>query len=296
MTNWAGAGEALLVAGPGTVDLSAVLGRVGEVLLATTPPWRVRRLSPMADAVDRASLKRHVDELVDRDVTTLLIALGGLVAMIDDEPALVIAKDYGDYPEDTTLPLRWICERLRSCRADRVVVVACLDGQSRADSRAGRGGNPRRSLARGRLEALRAIVGRQPGARRAALDDPGDAHRGGCPRAHGAGVAGRGARGGCDPCRRRPRRRLLAFDRSATPATGIREPRSHTAVVRDLDPDVRGNARRSGRDLRRSDRSRARPDRGVRVLSDDNERSGPASSPAGLGGDSSRIQVLLFGG
>ena len=50
--------------------------------------------------------------------------------MHGDEPCLVTGSDVARYPEDATLPLAWIRDRLRNCRADRVVVVGSLEGPS----------------------------------------------------------------------------------------------------------------------------------------------------------------------
>lgn len=139
MTNRVGAGAAMLVAGHGMVqanpELIHLLGRIGESLLATPADWRIRRLSSIAgerDAADRASLKRHLDEIAEQDVDVLLIVIAGAVVGAEDEPSLVTGAEYREYPEEATLPLRWICSRVRTCRAPCVVIVASLDGDRRA--------------------------------------------------------------------------------------------------------------------------------------------------------------------
>lgn len=117
--------------GDGTEALTSLVAQIGETLLANSGEWRVRRLSPLAgerDGADRASLKRHVAELCEADVDVIVLALAGIVEMHADEPCLVTGPDAKRFPEDATLPLTWIRDRLRTCRADRVVVVASLDG------------------------------------------------------------------------------------------------------------------------------------------------------------------------
>jgi hypothetical protein len=60
----------------------------------------------------------------------------------DGEPALVTGAGCRENPDDATLPLRWICERLRRCAAERVAVVLSAAapgdrGPARAANRAG---------------------------------------------------------------------------------------------------------------------------------------------------------------
>jgi len=128
-------GAAILAVGYGLADatpaLTSLVAQIGETLLAIG--WRVRRLSPLAgerDGADRASWKRCVSEVCDADADVIVLALAGRIVMHADEPCLVTGTDVGRFPEDETLPLEWIRERLRNCRADRVVVVGSFDGPS----------------------------------------------------------------------------------------------------------------------------------------------------------------------
>src|SRR5512146_1650961 len=117
--------------GDATAPLTTLVAQIGETLLANSGGWRVRRLSPLAgerDGADRTSLKRHVSELCEAEVDVIVLALAGVVVMHRDEPCLVSGQDVARYPEEATLPLAWIRDRLRTCRADRVVVVASLEG------------------------------------------------------------------------------------------------------------------------------------------------------------------------
>jgi len=127
-------GAAILAVGHGlsdaTATLTSLVAQIGETLLANDG-WRVRRLSPLAgerDGADRASWKRCVSELCDDKVDTIVLALAGVVTIHGDEPCLVTGPDAARYPEEHALPLAWITERLRDCAADRVVVVASLEG------------------------------------------------------------------------------------------------------------------------------------------------------------------------
>ncbi len=122
--------------GDATAPLTSLVAQIGETLLANTGTWRVRRLSPLAgerDGADRASLKRHVSDLCDANADVIALVLAGVIVMHQGEPCLVTGPDVARYPEDATLPLSWLRDRLRSCRADRVVAVASLTGPT-ADS------------------------------------------------------------------------------------------------------------------------------------------------------------------
>ncbi|HEY5948018.1 MAG TPA: bifunctional serine/threonine-protein kinase/formylglycine-generating enzyme family protein [Kofleriaceae bacterium] len=119
--------------GEATAPLTSLVAQIGETLLANSGGWRVRRLSPLAgerDGADRASLKRHLTELCDSEIDSIVVALAGVVVMHAGEPCLVTGADVTAYPEDATLPLSWIRDRMRSCRADRIVIVASLEGPS----------------------------------------------------------------------------------------------------------------------------------------------------------------------
>ena len=114
-----------------TAPLTSLVAQIGETLLANEGGWRVRRLSPLAgerDGADRASWKRCLSELCDDDVETIVLAVAGVVTTHAGEPCLVTGPDAARYPEEHSLPLAWITERLRNCAADRIVVVASLEG------------------------------------------------------------------------------------------------------------------------------------------------------------------------
>lgn len=117
------------------------LGRIGEALLATATDWRIRRLSTERgerDVPDRVGIKRNLIDIANQDVDVLVLALVAAATSYDDDPALITGSDHARYPEERTLSLRWICEQLRRCRAQRVLMVACLedaDVRGRVDDR-----------------------------------------------------------------------------------------------------------------------------------------------------------------
>ncbi len=134
-------GAAVLIAGydgePGVKHPAATLalGRVGEILLATEVPWRVRRLSPGGvgdDAPDRVGIKGAFDELHGVGSQVALIAIAATVTETNNGPALVTGLRHREYPDDATLPLAWLGARLRSLAADRAVIVLSLRTSDRA--------------------------------------------------------------------------------------------------------------------------------------------------------------------
>ncbi len=126
-------GAALLVAGHGiqggtALDAAAVhtLGQLGEALLATGAQWQIRRLTATAGeryAADRGTLKRSIDELVSEDARVAVLVLVGTIVDVGGAPALVTGAQPELYPEESTLPLAWLHERLAAARAEQVVVV-----------------------------------------------------------------------------------------------------------------------------------------------------------------------------
>ncbi|HEX3763242.1 MAG TPA: SUMF1/EgtB/PvdO family nonheme iron enzyme [Kofleriaceae bacterium] len=127
-------GTALLVAGHGAfgaLDHSALhtLGQIGEALLATGAGWQIRRLASAAgerQAPDRGALKQHLDELAGEAARAAVLVVLGSITTVGGEPALITGGLARDYPEDATLPLRWIRDRLRAARAEQLVAVVSV--------------------------------------------------------------------------------------------------------------------------------------------------------------------------
>ncbi len=158
-------GTALLVAGHGALDgnfdASAIhtLGKIGETLLATGAIWHIRRLSAVAGErypADRPTLKQHLDELVAQPVRAAMIVVVGAIDELATGPALITGRNHRDYPDDATLSLAWIRERLELARAEQLIVVM-----------SGRGAGPERwrdALATGRPNHLIAVAAGDNGA------------------------------------------------------------------------------------------------------------------------------------
>jgi serine/threonine protein kinase/formylglycine-generating enzyme required for sulfatase activity len=133
-------GTALLVAGHGAqggtaLDASAVhtLGQIGEALLATGASWQIRRLTAASGeryAADRASLKRHIDELVVEPARVAVLVVLGTIIEVNGQAALVTGERPREYPEDATLPLAWIRDRLLAAKAEQLVVVLSAHGDA----------------------------------------------------------------------------------------------------------------------------------------------------------------------
>ncbi|HEY5938492.1 MAG TPA: hypothetical protein VIU61_27765, partial [Kofleriaceae bacterium] len=134
-------GTALLVAGhgavKGTLDVSGLhtLGQIGEALLATGAAWQIRRLTAATGdryLADRATLKRHIDELVAEPARVAVLVVLGTIIDVGTGPALVTGARAKEYPEDSTLPLAWIRDRLKTAMAEQVVVALSASGDGDA--------------------------------------------------------------------------------------------------------------------------------------------------------------------
>ncbi len=131
-------GAALLIAGHGApgapLEASVVhtLAQLGEALLATGVAWQIRRLtaaSPEGYAADRVTVKRHVDELAAEPARVAIVVLVGAIIDTGAGPALVTGAQPHDYPDDATLPLAWIRDRLLAARFEQLVVVLSGSGE-----------------------------------------------------------------------------------------------------------------------------------------------------------------------
>jgi serine/threonine protein kinase len=133
-------GTALLIAGHGALGADdtaplRTLGQIGEALRATGAAWQIRWLAPAAAAryaPDRGALKQHLDELTGEPVRAAVLVLLGAILRVGGEPVLVTGDRAREYPEEATLPLRWIRERLRGARAEQLVVVVSARGEGDA--------------------------------------------------------------------------------------------------------------------------------------------------------------------
>jgi len=123
---------ALLVAGsdpdqPARVrELTQVIGQLDQTLRSTRSRWAIRRLAAAGDertAPTRVGIK-HALEAIDRQTSdVVIVAITGVVTGVAGEPVLVTGSTYRTYPEEATLPLRWIGQRLAAIGGPRLVVV-----------------------------------------------------------------------------------------------------------------------------------------------------------------------------
>jgi hypothetical protein len=137
-------GTALLVAGHGAFgarEASALntLGQIGEALLATGVAWQIRRLASTAGTrhePDRGTIKQHLDELSSEPARAAVFVVLGMITTVGNEPVLVTGAHAREYPEDETLPLRWIRDRLRASRAEQLVAVVSARSEAPGDAAA----------------------------------------------------------------------------------------------------------------------------------------------------------------
>jgi serine/threonine protein kinase/formylglycine-generating enzyme required for sulfatase activity len=130
-----------LVAGHGALaalDASALhtLGQIGEALLATGTAWQIRRLASTAGAryaPDRGALKQHLDELSGEPARAAVLVVLGTIMNVGGEPALVTGDRAREYPEDATLPLGWIRDRLSAARAEQLVAIVSARSEGAGD-------------------------------------------------------------------------------------------------------------------------------------------------------------------
>lgn len=125
-------GDALIIVGyelgepTGSPRLQPI-AQLGQVLLGSKRPWRIRRLSAPGsdrDIPTRHNVRREIDALFARRAAARLLVLTGEVTRTLEGLGLVCAPDLGGFREDVTVPLEWIGERLRPDDVATVVILA----------------------------------------------------------------------------------------------------------------------------------------------------------------------------
>ncbi|MBL8625009.1 MAG: SUMF1/EgtB/PvdO family nonheme iron enzyme [Myxococcales bacterium] len=106
---------AIIVGGADDGDLSAL----ATTLLASSERWQVRRVAP---PLSRLTVKQTFDA-IPAPLTAILVVLAAPVTDIEGEPAMVVGDDPATYPDDASVPLAWLAERLAVAAARGVVVV-----------------------------------------------------------------------------------------------------------------------------------------------------------------------------
>ncbi|HUQ01654.1 MAG TPA: SUMF1/EgtB/PvdO family nonheme iron enzyme [Kofleriaceae bacterium] len=104
----------------------AAIRQIAETLLGAEESWRVRRL---IESADRLGVKRELDELVTSLSAATFVVIAGTVVTTGDGPALCVGAYPDRYPDESTLPLAWIRQRLVGHRG--LVVVLAVDDASR---------------------------------------------------------------------------------------------------------------------------------------------------------------------
>ena len=138
-------GDALFVAG---YDPSAVgrehdprlvqLTRLASVLLASTTPWRLRRLASEGgdrDAPSRGNVRRELDAMFARAGAQRLIIIAAPLTRTVEGLALACAPELGGFREDSSVPLEWIGLRLRRAAVVPTALILITTGGT-ADARA----------------------------------------------------------------------------------------------------------------------------------------------------------------
>ncbi|HEX7841106.1 MAG TPA: SUMF1/EgtB/PvdO family nonheme iron enzyme [Kofleriaceae bacterium] len=129
-------GNALIIAGyetgaPRGEDRLPRITRLGEVLLGSAAPWRIRRLAapgPERDAPTRRNVRREIDAWYARPAAARLLVIAGEITRTVEGLSLVCAPELGGFHEDATVALAWIGDRLRATSvATAVLLAACAE-------------------------------------------------------------------------------------------------------------------------------------------------------------------------
>lgn len=107
-------------------DLTHVISQLDLTLRSTRSRWAIRRLNPGGDermAPTRVGIKHALEALVRQTSDVVVAAISGVVTGAAGEPALITGPTYRTYPEEATLPLRWIGQRLAAITGPQLVVV-----------------------------------------------------------------------------------------------------------------------------------------------------------------------------
>jgi hypothetical protein len=138
-------GSALLITGHlaeatrhGQPSLQQCIGRVGDALLAGGTGWSVTRLDPSASAngvPTRRNVDRALRALQDSRSDVAMIVVGGSVATVDGEPALVADAQWSESASSAAAMIPLTALRARSSARHMVIVLggSVADGVSRGD-------------------------------------------------------------------------------------------------------------------------------------------------------------------
>ena len=136
----AGVGDALLVAGHDTASVGVddprlpLVTQLGEALLASASPWRVRRLAAGGserDVASRGTVRRELDALLQRPATARILVIAAELTRTVEGLAVVCAPALGGFREDVTVPLEWLALRLRLAADVPTAIVVAIPGVAR---------------------------------------------------------------------------------------------------------------------------------------------------------------------
>ena len=135
----ADAGDALLVAG---YDAAAdaddprlpLLTELGEAVLASGSPWRIRRLvahGSERDVPSRANVRRELEALLHRPAAARILVIAAGVTHTIEGLAVMCAPTLGGFREDASVPLEWLAVRLRRAADVPTAIVVAMPGVRR---------------------------------------------------------------------------------------------------------------------------------------------------------------------
>lgn len=138
-------GDALLVAGYDMSDTGTddprlpLVTQLGEALLASTSPWRIRRLAAHGgerDLPTRGNLRREIDALLARPAAVRIVVIAAALTRTVEGLAVVCVPTLDGFREDASVPLEWIAVRVRRAASVPTALVVAVPGDPR-DARAG---------------------------------------------------------------------------------------------------------------------------------------------------------------
>jgi formylglycine-generating enzyme required for sulfatase activity len=136
----ANVGDALLVAGYDTAAVGVddprlpLVTQLGEVLLASASPWRVRRLAAHGsdrDVPSRGNVRRELDALLNRPAAARILVIAAGLTRTVEGLAMVCVPTLGGFREDASVPLEWFALRLRRVMTVPTALVVATPGVAR---------------------------------------------------------------------------------------------------------------------------------------------------------------------
>jgi formylglycine-generating enzyme required for sulfatase activity len=133
-------GDALLVAGYDTAAINAddprlpLVTQLGEALLASASPWRIRRLAAHGsdrDVPSRGNVRRDLDALLHRPAAARILVIAAGLTRTVEGLAVVCAPTLGGFREDASVPLEWFALRLRRAADVPTALVVAMPGVPR---------------------------------------------------------------------------------------------------------------------------------------------------------------------